>query len=291
MENIDDAGVSIIIPAYNEEKTVGRVIDEIRDVLDSLQSDYEVIVIDDGSSDATPQIVGGKEDIVFMRSECNEGYGASLKKGIARSRYDTLIIIDADGTYPNNKIPELLKYRREYDMVVAARTGKDIHIPILRKIAKYILRTLANYLSGKKIPDLNSGFRLMKKDQVRSILNILPSGFSFTTTVTLAFLTSGRPVKYVPIDYDHRGRLSKFHPIKDTASMLSLIVRTILFFNPLKIFVPLGFVFIAAGAIVFFWSMFCLPKILDTTTMILAMAGIQTLVIGLLADLIDRRTR
>ena len=283
------SGASIIIPAYNEEEAVGRVVDEVKMAMDSSGCRYEIIVVDDGSSDKTPAILKEKRDIKLIRHETNKGYGASLKCGIKCAQYDVVTIIDADGTYPAGKIPEILLEMGDSDMVVASRTGKVIRIPLLRKVVKSILNKLANYLSGTKIPDLNSGLRAIKKEAVLRFLNILPSGFSFTTTITLALLTNGYLVKYLPIDYHHRNRKSKFHPIKDTMNMLTLVIRTILYFNPLKIFMPLGLGLIVSGIAVFVWSMLFLPKLLDVTTMLLVTTGIQTIIIGLLADLINKK--
>jgi glycosyltransferase involved in cell wall biosynthesis len=287
---MENKSVSIIMPAYNEDGTVESVIDNIKKIMDSSQYEYEIIVIDDGSNDNTPKVLANKSGIKIIKHERNKGYGASLKDGIKNAKYNIVTIIDADGTYPAEKLPELLNNMNENDMVVASRTGKDIRMPLLRKMVKSILNKLANYLSGTKIPDLNSGLRVIKKDVVFKFFNILPSGFSFTTTITLALLTNGYSVKYLPINYHHRKRKSKFHPIKDTMNMLTLVIRTILYFNPLKIFMPLGIGLILSGIFVFIWSALFLPKLLDVTTMLLITTGIQTLVIGLLADMIGKKT-
>lgn len=284
-------GVSIIVPAYNEVKTVGGVLTGIKDAMNTADFEYEIIAIDDASKDKTADAIRAVRDVLLITKEANEGYGAALKTGIRFARYENIVIIDADGTYPASKMPEMLKHMHDYDMVVAARIGSQTYVPPLRNAVKTVLSAFARYLSGKNIPDLNSGFRVMKKEAVSVFLNILPSGFSFTTTITLAFLTNDYRVKYIPIDYKHRNRKSKFHPIKDTTGMFTLIIRSTLYFNPLKIFAPLGFMLILSGTAVFVWSWLFLPKILDVTTALFVIAGIQTFVIGLLADLIDKRTR
>lgn len=285
-ENLE---VSIVIPAFNEDATIGIVLDDLKKVMDSSLLKYEIIVIDDGSVDKTADIVKGKKGIHLIQNESNEGYGASLKIGIRNSAFDKIVIIDGDNTYPVDMMPKLLNYTGEFDMVVASRTGDEISMPSLRKFAKSILNNLANYLSGKKIPDLNSGFRIIKKDVLIKFFNILPAGFSFTTTITLALLTNNYPVKYVPINYHHRNRRSKFHPVKDTIGMLVLILRTILYFNPLKIFTPLSFFLIGLGIVIFALSAVFLPKPLDITATLLIITGIQTIVTGLLADLINKK--
>ena len=147
---------------------------------------------------------------------------------------------------------------------------------------------LANYLAGIKIPDINSGLRIMKKNLIEKYLYILPDGFSFTTTITLAALTNGYRVKYVSINYLKRTGKSKFRPIKDTLNFFQLMIRTVLYFNPLKIFIPLSIILFFSGAVVFLWSYFFAPKVLDTTTAIFIISSIQILAIGMLADLITK---
>jgi len=254
--------------------------------------DYEIIVVDDGSTDDTPNILDRcSMEFQWVRHEQNRGYGASLKSGIRKSRYDIIAITDADGTYPVKDIPKLYGEMTDCDMVVGARTGKKAKIPWLRKPAKWFLAKLANYLSETKIPDLNSGLRLFRKDYVMHIFGILPKGFSFTTTLTLAMLTSDMNVKFIPIEYMKRTGKSKIRPIRDTLNFIQLILRTILYFNPMKVFVPIAFFLFFSSFFIFFFSAFALGRILDTTVSILFVAGIHMLSIGMIADIIDRRTK
>jgi len=276
--------ITLLIPAYNEERGIGPVLEQVK----KLGLPGEIIVVDDGSTDKTyeaAQIPG----ITVLRHDVNRGYGQSLKTGILASKYDIIVITDADGTYPNEDIAKLLSHMQYYDMVVGARTGKTVKIPLIRKPAKKFLNLLANYLAGVEIPDLNSGLRVFRKPVAREFFNILPSGFSFTTTITLAMLSNGYRVKYVPIDYHQREGKSKIHPIRDTIGFTNLIVRTTLYFNPLKIFMPLsGFVFLAAlGLLVY--SKFMLGRVMDISVIVLLSAALQIAVIGMLADLIDKR--
>jgi hypothetical protein len=174
-------------------------------------------------------------------------------------------------------------------MVVGARTGETVKIPLLRKPAKKFLNILANYLAGVKIPDLNSGLRAFRKDVARQFFPILPSGFSFTTTITLAMLSNGYRVKYLPINYHQREGRSKIHPIRDTVGFTTLIVRTTLYFNPLKVFMPLaGIVALSAVALLVF-SKLVLNRVMDISVIVLLSAALQIAVIGMLADLIDKR--
>lgn len=277
--------MTILIPAYNEERGIGPVLEQVK----QLGLRGEIIVVNDGSEDHTFESARAIDGIKVLRHDVNRGYGQSLKTGILESTCDVIVITDADGTYPNETIPMLLRFIQSYDMVVGARTGKKVKIPILRRPAKRFLNVLANYLAGVEIPDLNSGLRVFRKDVVREFFHILPAGFSFTTTITLAMLSNGYRVKYVPIDYHQREGKSKINPIRDTLGFTSLIVRTTLYFNPLKVFMPLsGFiVLLAIGLLVY--SKFVLQRVMDISVIVLLSAALQIAVIGMLADLIDKR--
>lgn len=276
---------TIVVPAYNEEKGIREVLLE----LGKLDPRLEVLVVDDGSTDRTSEIVA-ESGFRVIRHQMNRGYGAALKTGIRAARSDRIVITDADGTYPNERIPELVEKLDEYHMVVGARVGQNVHIPLIRRPAKRALNLLANYLSETKIPDLNSGLRVFRKADVQRFFDILPSGFSFTTTITLSMHVNDLFVLYVPIDYHERKGSSKIRPIHDTLNFIALIVRTVLYFRPLKIFIPLaGFLFLLAiGVLGYSW--YFTPKIMDASVSIILMSSFQMAAIGLLADLIDKRS-
>jgi glycosyltransferase involved in cell wall biosynthesis len=176
----------------------------------------------------------------------NRGYGAALKTGIAAASHPWILITGADGTYPAASIPSILARADDNAMVVGARTGTTVKIPLVRRPAKWFLKRLASYLAGQDLPDLNSGLRLMRRDLVERYLHLLPSGFSFTTTITLAAACNEHDVEYVSIDYHARLGESKIRPWHAYEFTL-LILRTIVFFNPLKVFIPLGAMLMAAG--------------------------------------------
>ena len=278
-------GISIIIPAYNEEIGVANQIRDIQMVMDRTNWNYELIVVNDGSTDGTLNEIR-KHDVTIINSPYNLGYGASLKKGIAKAKTEYVLITDADGTYPSDAIPALLEKIGEYDMVVGARTTENAHIPVTRKPAKWFLRKLASYLAERKIPDLNSGLRVMKKSIVKRYFHILPSGFSFTTTITLAMLCNDYLVYYHPIEYMKRTGNSKIRP-SDAYHFLFLILRTIIFFNPLKIFLPFGALFFFLGLLKFFLIDISIGN-LSETTMIGFLAAFIIWAIGLLSDQIAR---
>ena len=287
-ENQNSNGISVIVPVFNEEKGIKNVIKGIQEVLCSENINYEIIVVDDCSTDRSPEILASLDGIKYIRHPRNIGYGGALKTGIKNAKNNHIVITDGDGTYPNEVIPELIKYLGKYDMVVGARAISDENIPLIRKPIKHMLGKLANYLSETDIPDLNSGLRAFEKSIALRFYKMLPSGFSFTTTITLAMHCNGYTVKYIPIKYGKRKGKSKFGPIKDTLNFIQLIWRTIMYFNPLKVFLPIGGLFFIGFMVSLCIDIFILADLTEKT-LLLFLAFIQISVIGLLADLIDKR--
>lgn len=276
--------ISVIITSFN----AGRFIKEcIQSVLNQTYEDYEIIVVNDGSTDNTAKIVQEK-DVVLIQLTKNRGYGFALKTGIKKAKYDIIVIIDADGTYPAAEIHDLIRNIEEYDMVVGARSKQKI--PLIRRPAKFLLNRLANYLTETEIPDLNSGMRVFKKDVALKFLYLLPDRFSFTTTITLAMLTNDYLVKFIHIDYLQRKGKSKIRPIRDTYNFILLIIRTVMYFNPLKIFIPLSIMLFLMAMMVLWYSFFVLHKVMDITVIVILMSSVQIAAMGLLADLIDKRS-
>ena len=272
--------VSVVIPAYNEGAHIVLVLEKVRRALDSTDWDYEIIVVDDGSADNTAQ-AALSTGVRVVQHRRNRGYGSALKTGITASKYDWILITDADGTYPAESIPALLEHAAENDMVVGARTGKSVKIPLIRRPPKWFLRKLAGYLAGQKLPDLNSGLRLMRKSMVRRYEHLLPPGFSFTTTITLAAACNGHDLEYVSIDYHARLGRSKIRPYHAYEFTL-LILRTIVFFNPLKVFIPLGAVVMASGLAKFAYDI--TQNDLSESAIFAMLAALLFWAVGLLAD-------
>lgn len=237
--------VTVVIPAFNEGAHVAEQIRAVERVMASTAWTYEILVVDDGSADDTAMEAACTGARV-LRHQRNRGYGAALKRGVQAAQHPWILITDADGTYPPEAIPLLLEQADEHDMVVGARTGKTVHIETARRPAKWFLRQLASYLAGQKLPDINSGLRLMRRGLIEQYLHLLPSGFSFTTTITLACACNEHPVSFVPIDYHVRLGSSKIRP-RHLYDFTLLILRTIVFFNPLKVFIPLGGLLALAG--------------------------------------------
>src|SRR5262245_55691286 len=280
--------VSIIIPAYNERKAIGKVLDRITHWLCEDGIKYEVIVVDDGSTDGTGELVKSKGFDV-IRHPANRGYGAALKSGIRQAQYPLIAIIDSDGTYPEDALARLLGCMDEYDMAVGARIGDHVKIPIVRRPAKWFLKKLADYLSGFKIPDLNSGLRVFRRDLAERFFGIFPDGFSFTTTITLAALTNGYRVKFLPINYYKRTGQSTIRPMRDFLGFTLLIIRMIVYFKPLNVFLPVSAVLLVIGMAKATFDFFHRSSF-GVASAIAILAALQIALMGLLADLITRRT-
>ncbi|MFC1727915.1 glycosyltransferase family 2 protein [Nanoarchaeota archaeon] len=274
--------ITFIIPCYNEHpKVLQKTIDDLKKGLDKIT--YELIVVNDGS---TKHEYSKIKHAKLISHKQNKGYGASLKTGIKNSKYSWIGIADSDGTYPVKDFPKLIKHMSDNDMVVGLRDKKGV--PLLRKFPKLILRKLASFLANYKIPDLNSGMRLFKKDIALKFWKLFPEGFSFTSTITMACLTNGYDVKYVPIDYYKREGDSSISPIKDTIRFFNLVLRLTLYFNPVRFFIPLATLFFA----LFIWRGlrdYLLQGSFGGLTLVLFFMAFQTFFFGLLAEIINKK--
>ncbi len=278
--------ISAIIPVFNEEKIVFKVISELKEILKKCNDSHEIIVIDDNSTDQSGKILQTIEGINLIQHPKNRGYGASLKTGIKNAQGEWILIVDADGTYPLDSILDLYKYLNKYDMIVGARTGKNVNIPFFRRPAKKFISLLANFLSGQKIPDLNSGLRFFKKELALNYFHLFPERFSFTTTITLALISDEYLVKFIPIDYFKREGKSSISPLKDFFYFISLVVRIVSYFRPLKVFASLSLALFFSAILFFIYCFYFLHIIADTTLVIVSMASLQIFLSGLVAELI-----
>ena len=282
--DVNVVDVVVIIPAFNEHAGVGPTVDRVRQTMVASPFTFEIVVVDDGSTDATAEEAERSGARVIRQGE-NRGYGAALKTGILQSRSEYVLIIDADGTYPPETIPTLLSRVSDADMVVGARATDDTSIAKIRRPAKKVLSLLASYLAERRIPDLNSGLRLMRRSVLMEFLHILPSGFSFTTTITLALLCNKYRVTYVPIACAPRVGSSKLRA-KEFTAFIMLVLRTVVLFNPLRVFLPLGSFLFLMGVAKFIYDI--IRWNLSETTVMAFLAAIIVWSVGLLADMIAR---
>jgi len=275
---------TIIIPAYNEEEGIRSVINGLK----SMPDKYEILVVDDGSTDNTFKIAS-ETGVRVIRQPYNKGYGAALKTGIRNAKSNLVLFMDADGQHQTSDIKEIMRYTGNYDMVVGART-KRTKISFLRKPGKKILAIIANYLAGMKIPDLNSGFRVIKKDVVMEFMHILPNSFSFTTTITLGCIMAGYSIKYVPINMLERVGTSKINPFRDGSRFILLMIRTIMLFNPLKIFLPISVIIFLLGISDLTYELIYYFNV-SSLSILLFLSSLIVFFIGIMADQISMMRR
>ena len=278
--------LSIILPCYNEAAHVAAVVAAVHAALEGLP--HEVIVVDDGSTDGSGDHV--PESARLLRHQRNLGYGAAIKTALRAARAPVLALIDADGTYPAPMLRTLFDtlQRDALDMAVAARQDLAKHEPPYRRTVRGLLTRYAAWLSGGNIPDLNSGLRVVRADLLRRCLPVLPEGFSLTTTLTIAALRQHAAVAFVPIDHEPRGELSKVRPVRDALGALKLVLRTGLYFAPLRVFGPLVAACLALFVLSAGYDVFVLQNLTDKTVLMLVVTLFGG-VLAVLADMIAKR--
>lgn len=291
-----DVEVSVVLPVHNEVGHIEAEVERIRTALDASGKTYELVAVDDASTDGSAQVLARLHEAGHVRvitNKVNRGSGGARRIGTREARGEVVVWTDVDMTYPNERIPELVDQLevQGVDQVVGARTSEQGTHKLLRVPAKWAIRRLAQYLAEVPIPDLNSGFRAFRRDTALPFLHLLPRGFSCVTTMTMTFLANDHTVGYLPIDYAPRAGESKFHPIADTRRYLLQVVRMILSYNPLRVFMPIGTVLLLFGLAKLGFDMVTKDLRLATNTLLLVFAGFQILAIGLLADLVVRVTR
>jgi glycosyltransferase involved in cell wall biosynthesis len=286
------ARFAVIVPCYNERDSIGAVVESLLTYC-ATSGPYDLIVVDDGSTDGSAEILRRLRqrhpEVQVLTHPHNRGYGAALKTGIRHTSAELIVITDADQTYPNDRIPELLEWAQGVDMVVGARKIDPNIYPRSRRIAKFFLIQYASWIVGAVIPDINSGLRVMRRAVVEQFFHILPDTFSFTTTITVAMLTNCYTVQYVPVTYEARVGHSKIKPIQDTLRFIQLLLRTGMYFAPLRVFLPvatfLGLLFLGSLA----YDVLVLRDLTEKTLTFLLFA-LNTAMLALLADMFDKRS-
>lgn len=283
--------VSVVLPVYNEAAHLGAELDRITAALQDSGYAWEVLVVDDGSTDGSDGIAAGRPGVRLLRSTRNRGVGSARRAGTTAARGRVVVWTDADMTYPNHEIPQLVGALGDADQVVGARTSETGTLKALRVPAKWAIRQLASYLSRTRIPDLNSGFRAMRRAVAVQFLEQLPTGFSCVTTITMAFLSNGYSVRFTPIEYRKRAGRSKFHWWADTRRYILQVIRMILSHDPLRVFMPVTAVLGAVFAAKLGYDLAGKELRVATNTLLLGFASVQLLAVGLLADLVVRTTK
>ena len=288
-EKIDlDSFVSVVIPVYNEEEAIGKDIEAVIKALEPTTWNFEVIIVDDGCTDRSMEIAKTK-DVGIVQHPKRKGVGRARTTGVKAARGSVIVMTDADNSYPNQDIPRLLEAMDGYQMVIGARNSEEGTLPWLRKPIKAFIKKIAEYITVTKIPDLNSGFRAFRKDIAGHFFNLLPEGHSWVSTITIAFLSNSFDVKFIPIDYFTRKGKSTFHPIRDTYAMILLVIRTIMYFRPLKIFFPISLSLFLIGCIrAVYNAKFLVPPHIKASDIIIIMFSLFLGILGLLADMIAK---
>ncbi len=274
--------LTIIIPAYNEAEAIGPVLEHLKVTCPEMIE--EIIVVDDGSDDDTACIAATAGVRVIQHSR-NKGYGASLKTGIRAARTEFVLTMDSDGQHKVEDIGRLWEKAGQSEMVVGQRTSL-IHSQLWRMPGKWLLSVMANYLTRQHIPDLNSGFRLMRRDAVMKYMHLCPSGFSFSTTITMAFFNRGYDVAYVPIDVKKRVGKSTVSLATGLETII-LILRIATLFEPLRIFIPIS-LFTAAVGIVWGIPYTLLGNGISVGSMLAIVTALLMFSLGLICDQISQ---
>ena len=280
--------VDIIVPVYNEELAVVKeTIRSIHRAFNKHPGKYQVIIVNDGSKPSFGlEALREESDITLCEHEVNRGYGRALKTGILAGSAPWIAITDADGTYPVNELPKLVELMQGQDMVIGVRTGPINNIPLLRRFPKKLLNLSASYMAGVPICDLNSGMRVFTRPLCYYLWPLFPSGFSFTSTITMGAHMSGFRVKERPINYFKREGHSSIKPIQDTVRFFRLVARLGLIFDPMKLFAPVAIALFCIGIVKGFYFDFSSQGYIGNFSLLTIIGAIQITMMGLLGKLI-----
>ena len=289
--------VTVVLPCYNEVGHVEAEIERITEALDASGYTYDLDVYDDCSTDGTRELLAKLSEsgrfpaLRYFPRARNGGSGTIRRIGSQQARGRYVVWTDADMTYPNERIPEFVKTLEDdpsFDQVVGARTTEEGTYKLLRVPAKWVIRKIAEALTDTKIPDLNSGLRVFRREVAVPYLPLLPPGFSCVTTLTVSFLSNAHDVKYVPISYAKRAGRSKFHFTKDAYRYILQVLRMVMYFNPLKVLMPLALWILGLGTLKLGYDLIAHPFRVTGTTVLVVVTGLQVAALALIGDLIVR---
>lgn len=282
--------VSVVIPLHDEAAAVQEVIREVRAALAREECNWEIVIVDDGSKDGTSRAARSEGVRVVRRVESG-GYGAAVKRGILESRGEIIALLDGDGSYVPAHLPSMLAFAPEYDQINGARDCEAGTWKVMRLPAKWLVRKFAELMIGRRIPDLNTGMKVFNRSAAVRYLWALPDGFSCSSSLTLAFMSNGHPVKFVSVGYRERIGRSKFRPLLGGTQYIFTVVRLTTYFKPLNIFVPLATLLAAAAVVSGVYHVRVSPTGLADTDVLLGISSLLMFAIGALADLIVARGR
>lgn len=280
----DSPDLSIIIPAKNEAAVIGDVVASVR----AVYADAEILVVDDGSTDETAALATQSGARVISHP-MSLGNGAAIKNGARAATGKLLVMMDGDGQHKAEDIPALIgKLDEGYDMVIGARDSGS-HAGMGRLAANGLYNVFASMISGHRIPDLTSGFRAVRAELFRRFLYLLPNGFSYPTTITMAFLRSGYPVTFLPIKAEKRTGTSHIRPIRDGFRFLAIIFKIATLYAPLKVFLPISGVFFLSGIGYYAFTYVTMGRFTNMSMLILS-ASVIIFLIGLISEQITALT-
>ncbi|WP_163336859.1 glycosyltransferase family 2 protein [Desulfopila sp. IMCC35008] len=281
MPKTDNIEVTVLIPAYNEEQSIGSTVRSVKE----LYPEFEVLVVDDGSTDSTMQVAMDAGANVWPHPY-NIGNGAAIKTGLRVAKGEWIVMMDADGQHNPEDIDQLLEHKNTFDMVVGARTSKS-ETALHRNMANKFYNWIASYVTHFKIEDLTSGFRLVKKDVVQQFIYLLPNTFSYPTTLTMSYIKSGRSLKYVPIQSRKRLGKSKIKLVNDGVRFLLIIFKIATLFSPLRIFLPLSLLMFFTGLGYYLYTFITEDRFTNMSALLISTSAI-IFMIGLVSEQINQ---
>ncbi|HEY4292537.1 glycosyltransferase family 2 protein [Luteibacter sp.] len=276
--------LSIIIPAKNEGAALVALLPRLRE----LHPDAEILVMDDGSTDDTRNVCAGA-GVICVSAPYSMGNGAAIKRGARAATGEILVFMDGDGQHDPADIARLVARLEEgYDMIVGARSWES-QAGVGRGLANTLYNWLASQMTGQVVADLTSGFRVVLAHRFREFIHLLPNGFSYPTTSTMAFFRSAYGVAYEPIKAAERVGKSHIKPLKDGIRFLLIIFKIATLYSPLKLFMPVSFLFFLLGFANYAYTFFDYGRLTNGSTLMWS-AGVIVFLIGLVSEQITALT-
>ena len=276
---VGPASLSVVMPAYNEAVAIRGVVERVIDELPHA----EVIVVDDASRDGTAAQLDGLP-VRVVRHPYNKGNGAAVKSGLRAARGDWVLLLDADGQHNADDVSRLLSYTDEYDLIVGARAA-DSQANWIRANGNRALNWLASYVVGRRIPDLTSGFRVLRRSAIMEFIHLLPNGYSYPTTSTLCFFKAGYSVAFVPLRAEkRRAGKSSMKLAQDGAKFLAIILRILTLFSPLRLFLPIALAMLALGIGSAMYTIIFERLRVPNSAVVLILASLFVFLMGLVSE-------